>query len=285
MDAQGFLAATNKNRFLVGLVVFMMSPAYSQERPFWEVGLGFAGLNFPDYIGSDNRNNLVLPFPYVVYRGERLQIERDSVAGQLFESERLRLELSLSGSIPVDSDNNKDRRGMPDLDPIVETGPSLTYELYRTLANNGSLILELPVRGAIASDFKKIHPVGWISNPNIKYQAQYRSEDGLWTFDISLGPLFGNRRYHDYFYGVDRPFATEARPDFDASGGFGGWRLALGLSGRSGNLWYGAFLRYTDLTDAIFAASPLVKMNHSIIGGFAIAWIVARSDTGTGRMR
>jgi chorismate lyase/3-hydroxybenzoate synthase len=52
MDAQAFLAATNKNRFLVGLVVFMMIPAYSQEGPFWEIGLGFAGLNFPARYGA-----------------------------------------------------------------------------------------------------------------------------------------------------------------------------------------------------------------------------------------
>ena len=57
--------------------------AYCAERPLWEAGAGVTVLDFPDYRGSDERHTLVLPIPYLVYRGEFFKSDHESVRGVL----------------------------------------------------------------------------------------------------------------------------------------------------------------------------------------------------------
>lgn len=261
----------------LALLLLPVLPAQATDKPVWELGAGLSFLSFSDYIGSTERNNLLLPFPYVTYHSTVLDIDRDSLRSRLFDSERLRLELSLSGSIPVDSDDNATRAGMPDLDPIIEVGPSLQYEVYHHDTNNGRVLLELPLRKALASDFRQVEDVGWISNPNIKYSRREYNTDGTWSLEATLGPLFGDEQYHEYFYGVDTRYANADRPAYAADGGYGGWRFSVGFSRRVNDLWYGGFVRYIDISGATFADSPLVEQEHSLIGGLAVAWIFAKS--------
>ena len=270
-------AKTPAHPLLGVLLLTLVFPVSAQDKPYWELGAGAAAISFPDYVGSDNRNNWLLPIPYVVYRSARVEVDRDSVSGKLFESDRLKLELSLGGSLPVDSDDNDERRGMPDLDPILEFGPALTYEMYRIPSSKDRILFELPIRTVIASDLKSIDYVGWTSNPTLKYEGKRYVNDASWKLEAGIGPLFGNRRYHDYFYQVESRFATPERPAFEVSGGFGGWRASLGFSRREGHLWYGGFVRYINIADAEFSASPLVKTEHAVMGGMALAWIFSTS--------
>lgn len=255
-----------------------LSPAYAEEKPYWESGIGLGAVSFPDYLGSDERRNWLLPIPYVVYRSEHIDVDRNRASGRLFRTDRLRLEISLSGSIPVDSDDNPQREDMPDLDPVVQFGPALEFDLYRTAAERDRLFLELPLRGAFAVTFDEFRHIGWVSNPNLQYERNHQTGHNLWTSTASFGPLFGDRRYHRYYYAVEPRFATADRPAFSTSGGFSGWRFSAGFSRRSGDFWYGAFIRYYNLTGAKFTDSPLVQTDHSLVAGFGVAWIFARSD-------
>ena len=264
---------------IIALAVAALASVHAQEKPFWELGVGISALSFPDYSGSDQRNLWLLPFPYFVYRSERFIVDRNSASGEILETKRLRLTLSLSGSIPVDSDDNQARKGMPDLDPVIELGPSLQYEVYASAARQDRLLIELPLRSAFAVDWKTIRHIGWISNPNVQYQKNWKRRDNIWKLTATSGPLFGDRRYHHYFFGVDRRFATPERPIFEASGGYGGWRFSVGFSHRKGRLWYGGFIRYINLSGANVDDSPLVKSKHSLIGGLGVAWIFAGSGS------
>lgn len=254
----------------------MLTPVWAQdEKPLWEIGLGVSALSFSDYIGSDERSNWLIPVPYVIYRGDFLQVDREAVTGKLFKSDRLQLNVSLSGSLPVDSDDNALREGMNDLDPILEFGPTLEIEVYQDRRQR--FYVDLPVRAAIASDFEDIRHVGWLSDPSINYERSFAVADGSLSIDATFGPVFGDRRYHDYFYSVDGEFATPARPAYDADAGYGGVRFALGVSRSHGRWWYGAFLRYINISGAAFEDSPLVERDDSLIGGVAMAWTFARS--------
>ncbi|MFO1351814.1 MAG: MipA/OmpV family protein [Gammaproteobacteria bacterium] len=250
-------------------------PAAAESR--WELGIGISGISFDDYLGSDERNNWVLPFPYVSYRSDWLDVSREQVTGKIFTSDRVKFTVSLNGSLPIDSNNNKARQGMPDLDPTGEIGPALQFTLFDDRERHDRLTLELPVRASFASDFKHVKHIGWVASPNLYYERDFALQGGPLTVDASFGPVFGDGDYHQYFYGVDPRFATAERPAFEADAGFGGWRLSLGVSHTRGNFWYGAFVRYFDLADAQFADSPLVKQDYSVIGGVAVAWILARS--------
>jgi len=158
-----------------------------------------------------------------VYRGDFLRIDREGMRARLFDTDRVELNVSLNGAIPVNSDDSDARSGMPDLDPTFEIGPSLNVVLARP-AERHTLKLKLPVRSVIATDFGSTEQAGWIFNPDS------RDVFGGWNTGLSLGPLFGNRKYHAYYYEVAPEFATPSRPAYSASGGYSGTLMIASLS-------------------------------------------------------
>jgi outer membrane scaffolding protein for murein synthesis (MipA/OmpV family) len=250
--------------------------ARAAELPLWEAGAGIAVLDFPDYRGSDERHILVLPIPYLVYRGDLLKADRESIRGQFYKDDRLDLHVSVNGSIPVDSGDNSARRGMPDLDPTLEIGPNLTVMLLRS--DTTHLKLRFPVRAVIATDLSYARDVGWVFQPQINVDFYDRFPGPGWNLGFAVGPLFGNKRYHNYFYGVAPQFATPERPAYDAGSGYGGLQWIAALSKRFPSCWVGGFVRLDTLAGATFEPSPLVRQNESIAAGFAIAWILGKSQ-------
>jgi outer membrane scaffolding protein for murein synthesis (MipA/OmpV family) len=254
----------------------MPCAARPAELPLWEAGAGIAVLDFPDYRGSDERRTLVLPIPYFVYHGDFLKADRESIRGQLFKDDRLDLHLSVNGSIPVHSNDNAARRGMPDLDPTLEIGPNLTVMLLRS--DTTHLNLRLPARAAIATDLTYARDVGWVFQPQINVDFYDRFPGPGWNLGFAAGPLFGNKRYHNYFYGVASQFATPERPAYDAGGGYAGTQLIAALSKRFPSFWVGGFMRADSLSGAVFENSPLVRQNSAFSVGIAASWIFSRSS-------
>jgi hypothetical protein len=123
--------------------------AFAAEKPLWELGAGISALPLPDYRGSDQASVYAIPFPYLIYRGEFLKADRHGIRGTFFGTDRIELNLSLGASLPVNSDDNRARQGMPDLEPTVELGPSLDHNLWRTGDRRTRLDLRLPVRTAV----------------------------------------------------------------------------------------------------------------------------------------
>lgn len=247
-------------------------PAHAAEtEPRWELGLGAAGLTIPDYRGSKERGNYVLPLPYGTYTGDVLAVDREGIRGKLFRSERLRLDLSLDAAPPAKSDSGA-RAGMPQLDPVIEGGVSLIVD-FRPHARDG-WSLNFPLRAALATDVRHTQSLGWVFSPHIKYAAVH----GRLEYDVSAGPLYAAEEHHDYYYEVAPAFAAAGRPAYDARGGYSGSRITFTLSKHFGRFWAGVFARYDDLGGAAFADSPLVETQHAFMAGAAIAWILARSE-------
>ena len=251
--------------------------AGAEQLPLWEAGLGATVISFPHYRGSDERRSWVLPFPYVVYRGEFLQADEKRVRGLFFKTERAELDISVSGTPPVDSSKNDARRGMPDLDATLEIGPSLNFLLTRSDDHKARLELRLPVRAALATDFTHVNFAGWLFQPNLNLDLRDAFGHPGWNFGVLAGPMFSDGRYNQYFYGVEPAFATAARPAYNASGGYAGTQLLTSLSKRFRKYWVGGFARWDTLNNAVFDDSPLVKSNHSFAAGFAVAWILGES--------
>jgi MipA family protein len=256
-------------------IAAMPRSAQPAELPLWEAGAGVAVLDFPDYRGSDQRQTLVLPIPYLVYRGDFLKADRESIRGQIFKNERLDLHVSVNGSIPVDSTDNDARRGMPDLDPTLEIGPNLTVMLMRS--DTMHLNLRFPLRAVIATNLSHARDEGWVFTPQINVDFYDRFPGPGWDLGFAGGPLYGNSRYHNYFYGVASQFATPQRPAYEAGSGYAGMQFIAALSKRYPSFWVGGFVRADTLSGAVFEASPLVRRNESLAGGVAIAWILGKS--------
>ncbi len=248
------------------------------QKPLWEIGLGAGAVSFPDYRGSDERQTYLLPTPYVIYRGDFLRSDRKGLRGVFFDSERVELNLSLSGSVPVDSDGNKARRGMPDLRPTVEFGPSVDVSLWRSGDRRRALDLRLPVRWAVRLGGKP-RDVGLVFSPRLNLDVFDPAGFEGWKLGLLAGPIFTDRRNNAYYYDVDPAYATETRPTYASAGGYAGSQFVLALSKRFPGYWVGFFSRYDSLGGAAFEDSPLVRSRRMWAAGIAISWIIGESDT------
>ena len=244
------------------------------QRPLWELGVGIAGVRLPDYRGSDQSRVYALPLPFIVYRGQWLKADREGARALLFDSERVKVDVSLAATTPTRSRNNAAREGMPDLAATAEIGPNLNLTLAGSSSQRYRLDLRLPVRAAIALQ-RSPKVVGATFSPHLNLDLD--SVAGGWHLGVLAGPMFGNRKLHDYVYGVDAAYVTGARPVYRASGGYAGWQALTATSRRFGNLWVGAFLRYDSLRGAVFEDSPLVRRSSAVTFGLGLAWVLATS--------
>ena len=250
--------------------------ASAEEKPLWEAGLGVGALMFPDYRGSDEIEVYPVPVPYFVYRGEFLKADREGVRGELFDREYAELSISVNATTPVSSEDNDARRGMSDLDPTIELGPSLDLHLWRSADERVRLDMVLPVRAPITVE-RSPQSIGWLFSPRINVDIDDIAGYSGWTLGAGIGPLFADRRYHDYFYSVEPQFATADRPAYEADGGYSGTHVLASLSKRFATYWVGAYLRYDSLSGAAFEDSPLVKRKSYVAGGIGIAWMIGAS--------
>ena len=264
-------------RWILLLLGASVLPVHAELRPEWEFGLGATGFTFPDYRGSDESRGYLLPFPYVIYRGDILRVDRQGVRGVFFETDRVEFDISLSGTPPVDSSKNRAREGMPDLDPTFEIGPRLNVILARDASRDRALSFRLPVRAVIATDLSYADGQGVTAFPNLTYDARPRFFEGRWRLGLQAGLLYATRHYHRYFYSVDERFATPERPAFSAPGGYSGASLAASLTRRFQKIWVGTFARYESLKGVAFEASPLVRRDYAFTAGIAAAYVFAES--------
>lgn len=252
--------------------------ASAAEKPLWELGAGISVLSLPDYRGSDQSSLYGIPFPYLVYRGEFLKADRHGIRGTLFGSDRIELNLSVGASLPVNSDDNRARQGMPDLQPTVELGPSLDFNLWRTPDRRTRLDLRLPVRTAVTVK-EGMDDIGWVFSPRLNLDITDVAGLPGWNLGLLAGPMVGSEANHEYFYSVAPQYAAAARPAFDAKGGYAGSQFLMSLSKRYPKYWLGAFARWDTLAGAAFADSPLVKRENYFAAGVGIAWILGVSST------
>ena len=242
--------------------------------PLWELGLGVAAVRLPDYRGSDQSNAYLLPLPYGVYRGKWLRADRDGARALLVETDRVKVDVSVAASVPTRSRDNAARQGMPNLAPSVEIGPNANFELFQSADRQLKLDLRLPVRAAIAVQ-RSPKAIGVTFSPNLN--LDFKGVAG-WHLGVLAGPLFGDRKYHEYYYGVDDADATPERTAYRARGGYAGWRALAATSRRFGRAWIGAFVRYDNLRGAVFEASPLVRRDHEVTVGVGVSWVFATSS-------
>ena len=261
---------------VVALAVAWPMSSQAEEKPLWEAGLGVGGLVFPDYRGSDEVNAYPVPVPYFVYRGKFLKADRDGLRGELFDKRYLELSLSMNATIPVSSDDNDARQGMPDLRPTLEFGPSLDLHLWQSPKQAVKLDLVMPLRVPVTLDSSP-KTLGWNFSPRLNLDIADVGGLQGWNFGVGAGPLFGAEQYHEYFYSVAPRYATAERPAYDARGGYSGTHVVAAISKHFPRYWVGAYLRYDNLHNAVFEDSPLVRRQNYVTGGFGIAWMIGES--------
>jgi outer membrane scaffolding protein for murein synthesis (MipA/OmpV family) len=261
------------------VIILFAALTQAQELPLWEVGAGFTGLSLPEYRGADHQRNLLLPFPYLAYHGKLLSVDREGINGLVFKSERVRLNMSFDAGVPVRNSLNSARAGMNDLEPTIQGGPSLEVCLMHDCKGERAFQFRLPVRAVYAVKNFRMHGIGWVINPQLNYDIHIAGRND-WKIGAAIGPLFATETYHDYYYEVAPQFSVPgSRSVYDARGGYSGTLAILSLSKRFDRHSFGSFIRYDNLSGAVFEHSSLVRRRYAVMIGFGLIWIIDQSDT------
>ena len=248
-------------------------------KPVWEAGVGIAALALPDYRGSDQGRGYVLPFPYLVYRGEVFKADRDGASAELFKHRRVKLGLTASASLPVSSQRNRAREGMPNLAASLEIGPALNVPLLQSANGQVRVNFRLPVSTGVSLGHGKVSSTGWQTAPHLNIDVENVGGWSGWNLGALVGPIYANRRRNAYFYDVEHQYAQADRSAYASHGGYAGSQFTSSLSKRFDRFWVGAFVRADTLQGAVFDDSPLVRQKSYLAAGVAVSWILGESSS------
>ena len=109
---------------------------------------------------------------------------------------------------------------MPDLDTVLELGPSLIFHLkHPTLSNRLQVDFHLPIRYVFSTDLSNARELGTTINPflNLQMENFFHHED---LFQFTIGMKYASEGLQDYYYEVSPQYQTAQRPAFDAQAGF-----------------------------------------------------------------
>ncbi len=256
-------------------------PADDEDLPLWEFRFAAFGRYAPAYPGSAKHNLTVLPLPYPVYRGARLRFGEDFDAfaeGRVVRRPRVRLDINFNVNFGEDSDDLAVRRGMPDLDHVLEVGPELEINLNNREAVDGQFLLAFQLRAAISFDGGSTSGRGIAFNPELEYRLdQAFGTRNDWSFRFK--PSWASEDYADYYYEVGPEFATLERSSYDASSGYIGSELRVGLERQiSERLRFDGSAKLWINSGAKNRASPLFQDDHSVGVQAAFIWTLGASE-------
>jgi outer membrane scaffolding protein for murein synthesis (MipA/OmpV family) len=255
--------------------VTSMSRAQAPALPLWELG-AFAGTaTTPAYPGSADRASRTLVLPIFVYRGEVFRAERGDVGARLFSNDDAELDLGFAASLPATSDDLTARKGMSDLGTLVEFGPRVKFTLARP-APGTRVRLELPLRAVLEFN-NGVRQQGYAFEPELGLEM--RDVGAGWSLAATASLVLGDKDLNNYFYGVSMPYATAARPAFDAQSGLIATRLGLSMAkSLTPDVRVFGYVRHELMEGATNKASPLFQQNTGTSVGLGLLWTLARSE-------
>lgn len=254
------------------IFISCMLPATEQSKKL-ELGLGAFSTQLPHYLGSDQSDIYLVPLPYVYYLDDTFKVDRNQFTGKLWQNHNFYLDLSASGGVKVNSEDNNARAGMNDLDWVFELGPSIKYYFTGDPQQSSFWYAELFTRKATATDFQSLTDIGWRYGPSMTFQQAYSYLQGEIEFTSRFNINFSDSKYLNYYYGVSDEFSHASRSVFENVSGYSGSDLSVGLTYKTGAWWFGGFARYYNFYSANQSDSPLVLQNSNWALGFGVAWV------------
>ena len=256
------------------LIVTHSNFVFCENTSSFEIGMGVGGQSLNHYRGSSQVENVVLPFPLLIYYGNFWKIdEKDGLRGELWIDKKV--EFNLSGDLELRSstEDNVLRQGMPELDTAMQLGPEFNVNLSGEGFDEGWK-LRLPVRAAFTITFDHPQFIGYTFNPKLTYIKPdfYKA----WRLKSDFALLYSSDDFHEYYYSVSPEYVTAARPMYAAHGGYSGAYAKIGFYKRDGNWLYKFSLRYDYLGNTSFDDSPLVETESFYAFSFGMAYIFAK---------
>lgn len=265
---------------IISLPVRAADPPDADDQPLWEFKLVGFGQSFPAYPSSTDQNLTLLPLPVPVYHGKFLRFGEsleDLAEGRLLRSDRVDLSLSISAEFPANSNDVTGRRGMPDLDFLLEGGPEMRIRLEGDRDESRELNLSLQLRAAVSTDGQDTRGRGFVFNPELEYRARdLLGSRNEWRFRVS--PTWATSDFMDFSYGVPPEFATPARPAYAASSGYVNTEFLVGLNRKiTDRLEFRGSLRLWLNKGSANEASPLYRRDVNTGIRLALFWTAWQS--------
>jgi len=212
---------TDEADVAVGNEMADSQPSFIQ-RPQWEFGIGAAYFSGFDYPASNDENERSIALPFFIYRSPLLRFGGGGIRAVAIERPRVKLDLSVGGSLNASSEGNSVREGMPNLDFLFELGPQLEVRLFdRTLDSGsrwrGKFTSEL--RAVFSTDFSNLDARGAVAEFGVGFSLSNIAGSRVSLF-TGMDVKFASERLQDYFYEVDAEFVTTQRSEFDAQAGY-----------------------------------------------------------------
>lgn len=266
-------------RFLLTVCFWLPASAFAFHLPLWELGAGAGYIHAPLYRGSSTTKDYFIPFPYVAYRGKTFRSDEEGLYSKIFKTDTIKLDISVAGNVPVPSDVEGARKGMKRLDPVGEFGPEMGITLWKPKDPRYAFGLYLPLRAVLSVGDPLVKYQGWVFSPFLQMSKRYGRDVDWWRYKLSVGPIFADTRYHNYFYEVNPLDVSGTRAEYHPGGGYSGSRITLTISRYTRHYFFGAFARVDNLSHAAFEDSPLVETKHYFVTGLAFAWTFRASKT------
>ena len=244
--------------FLFGINLF--------SKDSFKYGIGLSIISTPSYIGSNKQNTTVVPFPYIELRSKYINIDRDKIYNEFYNTDKTKIEFSIRGMLPSESEDTL-REGMEDLDAIIEIGPKLTYTLFSK--NAMKIDLEIPVRAAFSVD-SSFDYQGFLGSFDLSYKNIIFNDYNL-SFTSGIG--YSDKKINNYYYEVSSQYSNSSRSEYHSKSGYSGFHNALALTKTDEHFWYGGFIKHYYLDNAVFENSSLVETKNSLFYGLAFSYI------------
>ncbi len=241
------------------------------------MGLGAFSAYIPDYPASKESRLRYLVLPYFSYRGKVLRRDDEGTRARLWALEGLRFDMGFSGYFPVRSQDNETRKGMDDLDWLLEIGPRLRWFVAPGPYQGSFFDLQIPYRWA--SSISLVHQKlrGAVLDPGLVY-LQPSTDDNPWFVYSSLSLQWVDSGLGNYFYGVAEHEKTLQRSTYQASRGYLGafFSFVMGLEIKGWNFFGGLDVR--NFQGSSFRQSPLFQKDLTWGAVLGLIWIPFESE-------
>ena len=251
------------------------------QKPRWEFGVGGGYFSGFDYPASSDTNETAIALPFFIYRSDTVRVGDGGLRAVAIENPRLKLDLSVGGSLNASSDGDGVRQGMPDLDFLFELGPQLELRLLDRRLGTGERVrlrFTSDVRAVFSTDFGSIDSQGFVADVGLGLNVSNIADTGI-ALIARLGASFATEKLQDYFYQVDDEFVTDSRAAFDARAGYLETTLFTGLAIRplpQLRIFAGVANGFFD--GASNQQSPLFEVTQQTSFALGIVWTIKASE-------
>lgn len=238
-------------------------------RPLIEAGMGMGTTLTPDYPGSDQHHPHFAAFPVLFYHGKVLRSDReDGARARVVNRPVFGIDVSGSGSFPVETDDNEARSGMKSLGWLGEFGPRA---FARLVDHQGQLWrMFVTVRGAVSARAGEVKQRGVVLASGLLFEHKRFLVPELSWFS-RLSAQLASQEFNHYYYSVPDQFAGPERSAYDARAGYHGTWLTGGMSYEIGDIILSGGASLVSVHGSANSASPLMRedLNWSVFLGFA----------------